>query len=215
MTTKLQTNLSRPILWRSRITNLRSAQKTTGHPLGLSSTLPLSSLNLHPWPITHHSSPPTFYPLPLIIKLAAAVVLWIYYSPNVAYRTCPGQAPAKTFIKKSAQKYSFMQNKPNFPRFCAKNSYLEEKQTQFKPNQTQFFTSFFLPILPVLSKAEGPIHPIQTQFQTRIDFTLYSLICFSIRAAVIRHIELNIRNIKPQSPWSSLGNTAICRGAYH
>ena len=28
----------------------------------------------------------------------------------------------------------FMQNKPNFPRFWAKNSYLEEKQTQFKPN---------------------------------------------------------------------------------
>jgi len=135
-------------------------------PLGLSAFLPPSSLTLHPWPITHHSSPPTFYPLPLIIKLAAAVVLWIYYSPNVAYRTCPGQAPAKTFIKKSAQKYSFMQNKPNFPRFCAKNSYLEEKQTQFKPNQSQFFTSFFLPILPVLSKAEGPINPNQTQSKT-------------------------------------------------
>jgi len=50
----------------------------------------------------------------------------------------------------SAQKESIMQNKPNFPRFCAKNSYWEE-------NQTQFFTSFFLPILPVLSKAEGPV----------------------------------------------------------
>jgi len=63
----------------------------------------------------------------------------------------------------SAQKESIMQNKPNFCRFWAKNGYLEEKQTQFKPNQTQFFASFFLPILPVLSKAEGPIHPIQTQ----------------------------------------------------
>ena len=69
----------------------------------------------------------------------------------------------------SAQKESIMQNKPNFPRFCAKNGYLEEKQTQNKanriqfqttrtknkPKQTQFFTSFFLPILP--------IHPNQTQ----------------------------------------------------
>jgi len=34
----------------------------------------------------------------------------------------------------SAQKKSIMQNKPNFPRFCAKNTGLEEKQTQFKPN---------------------------------------------------------------------------------
>jgi len=31
-----------------------------------------------------------------------------------------------------------MQNKPNFPRFYAKNGYLEEKQTQSKPIQTQF-----------------------------------------------------------------------------
>ena len=38
-----------------------------------------------------------------------------------------------------------MQNKANFPRFCAKNGYLEEKQSQFKanskpikPNQSQF-----------------------------------------------------------------------------
>ncbi len=126
-------------------------------PLGLSAFLPPLYLTLHPWPITHQSSPPTFYPLTLIIKLAAAVAIWIYYSPNIAYRTCPGQTPAKTFIKKSAQKYSFMQNKPIFPRFCAKNSYLKEKQTQFKPNQTQFFASFILPILP--------IHPNQTQSQ--------------------------------------------------
>ncbi len=66
----------------------------------------------------------------------------------------------------------FMQNKPNLPRFCAKNAYSEEKQSQFKPNQaqfqgkyaqnkpnqTQFFTSFILPYLP--------IHPNQTQSQT-------------------------------------------------
>jgi len=37
-----------------------------------------------------------------------------------------------------AQKNLFMQNKPNFPRFCAKNGYLEEKQTQTKPIQSQF-----------------------------------------------------------------------------
>jgi len=55
----------------------------------------------------------------------------------------------------SAQKKSIMQNKPNIMRFYAKNSLLREKQTQFKanpnpikPNQTQFFASFILPILP-------------------------------------------------------------------
>ena len=36
----------------------------------------------------------------------------------------------------------FVQNKPNFCRFWAKNSCSEEKQSQFKPNQTQFFTLF-------------------------------------------------------------------------
>jgi len=70
---------------------------------------------------------------------------------------------SSTSVECPLQIHSFLQNKPNLPRFCAKNSLLQEKQTQFKPNQTQFFASFFLPILPVLSKAEGPIHPIQTQ----------------------------------------------------
>ncbi len=42
----------------------------------------------------------------------------------------------------SAQKYSGLQNKPNYCRFWAKNSYLEEKQTQNKPNQTQFLALF-------------------------------------------------------------------------
>ncbi len=41
---------------------------------------------------------------------------------------------SKPFTYTSAQKYSFMQNKPNFPRFCAKNADSEEKQSQFKPN---------------------------------------------------------------------------------
>ena len=83
----------------------------------------------------------------------------------------------------SAQKESIMQNKPNFCRFWAKNGYLEEKQTQFKPNQTQFkpnqaqfLVIFIFPILPVLSKAEGPIHPNQTKLQIRPikDFAAYS-----------------------------------------
>jgi len=51
--------------------------------------------------------------------------------------------------------HSIMQNKPNFPRFCAKNSLLEEKQTQFKPNRTQF--------QPTCAENK----PNQTQFQTR------------------------------------------------
>jgi hypothetical protein len=34
----------------------------------------------------------------------------------------------------------FMQSKPNFRRFCVKNTDCEEKQTQSKPNQTQFPT---------------------------------------------------------------------------
>ena len=41
-------------------------------------------------------------------------------------------------IHERAQKNLFMQNKPNLPRFCAKNGYLEEKQTQSNPIQTQF-----------------------------------------------------------------------------
>jgi len=81
-----------------------------------------------------------------------------------------------------AQKNLFMQNKPNFPRFCAKNGYLGEKQTQSNPIQSQF--------KPNLKKAEMKLtslktkdyekndifsvpqnkansNPIQTQFQTR------------------------------------------------
>jgi len=44
------------------------------------------------------------------------------------------QTPAKRFTCTSAQKNLFMQNKPNFPRFCAKNEDFAQKQTQFKPN---------------------------------------------------------------------------------
>jgi hypothetical protein len=32
----------------------------------------------------------------------------------------------------------FMQNKPNFPHFSLKNDDFTKKQTQFKPNQSQF-----------------------------------------------------------------------------
>ncbi len=139
----------------------RTPQNSTGHPLGLSSTLPLSSLNLHPWPITHHSSTPTFNPSPPIIKLAAALCFKTYYTHHIFILLFPGQADSP-----SAQKESIMQNKPNFPRFCVIIKDFAKKQTQNKPNQTQFFASFFLPILPVLSKAEGPINPNQTQSKT-------------------------------------------------
>jgi len=37
-----------------------------------------------------------------------------------------------------AQKNLFMQNKPNSPRFCAKNEDFAQKQTQTNPIQTQF-----------------------------------------------------------------------------
>ena len=71
-----------------------------------------------------------------------------------------------------AQKNLFMQNKPNFPRFCAKNEDFAQKQTQFKPNsnpiqtqskpiQTQFKPNFN----PNMPKT-NPIKPNQTQFQT-------------------------------------------------
>jgi len=70
------------------------------------------------------------------------------------------------FTYTSAQKNLIMQNKPNFSNtkmnVCSvlkevyKNIPLNNRR-QNKPNQTQFFSSFFLPMLP--------IHPIQTQFQ--------------------------------------------------
>ena len=74
---------------------------------------------------------------PPIIKLAAAVSFWTYYSHHIAYSACPGQSEST-----SAQKYSFMQNKPNFPRFCVKNSYLEEKQTQSNPIFHVFYLAY-------------------------------------------------------------------------
>jgi len=40
------------------------------------------------------------------------------------------------------QKYLFMQNKPNFPRFYAKNNDYDKKQTQFKPNSNPIQTQF-------------------------------------------------------------------------
>ncbi len=47
-------------------------------------------------------------------------------------------ATAPLHLSRTLYKFTlFMQNKPNFPRFCVKNAYSEEKQTQFKPNQTQ------------------------------------------------------------------------------
>ena len=47
-------------------------------------------------------------------------------------------APCFTLRKdQRAQKNLFMQNKPNFPQFCAKNGYLGEKQSQTNPIQSQ------------------------------------------------------------------------------
>jgi len=43
-----------------------------------------------------------------------------------------------TLVEKVRQIRLFMQNKPNFPRFSLKKACLAEKQTQFKPNQSQF-----------------------------------------------------------------------------
>jgi len=130
-------------------------------PLGLSAFLPPSSLALHPWPITHHSSTPTFNPSPPIIKLAAALCFKTYYTHHIFISLFPGQADSP-----SAQKESIMQNKPNFPNTQINvNSVLSKdyenvslpSRRQNKPNQTQFPALFFLPILP--------IHPNQTQFQ--------------------------------------------------
>ena len=92
----------------------------------------------------------------------------------------------------SAQKKSILQNKPNYCRFWAKNSYLEEKQTQFKPNQTQFFALFLLPILPdwqikinknnVLNRQKLNIMPYsytqQAQNIGKIQFSTFILLAF-------------------------------------
>ena len=56
-----------------------------------------------------------------------------------------------------AQKNLFMQNKPNFPRFCAKNGYLGEKQTQFKANSK--------PIKPIFTPYAPKINPIKPNFK--------------------------------------------------
>jgi len=48
--------------------------------------------------------------------------------------------------------HSIMQNKPNFPRFCVKNSLLQEKQTHsnpIKPNFSRFFSYPSCPFTPI------------------------------------------------------------------
>ena len=62
-----------------------------------------------------------------------------------------------------AQKNLFMQNKPNFPRFCAKNGYLGEKQTQSNPIQSQS-----KPIQSQSKPIQTQFKPNQTQFKTGI-----------------------------------------------
>jgi len=77
---------------------------------------------------------------------------------------------ASRSVRTIAQKNLFMQNKPNFPRFCAKNGYLEEKQSQFKANQTQFKANSN-PIKPNLKPASRsdstPIIDNQSSIDTR------------------------------------------------
>jgi len=62
-----------------------------------------------------------------------------------------------------AQKNLFMQNKPNFCRFWAKNSYLEEKQSQFKPNSNPIQTQFKPNSKPIKAN-QSQNKPNQTQF---------------------------------------------------
>jgi len=75
----------------------------------------------------------------------------------------PGHAPTKRFTCTSAQKESIMQNKPNFPRFCTKNGYFQEKQTQSNP----IFRVFLL-AHPAYSPQSNPICRIGWFF---VDFT--------------------------------------------
>jgi hypothetical protein len=49
-----------------------------------------------------------------------------------------------------------MQNKPNFPHFSTKNEDSTKKQTQYKPNQSQFW--------PKNQGGKANSNPIQTQF---------------------------------------------------
>ena len=102
-----------------------------------------------------------------------------------------------------AQKNLFMQNKPNFPNatmnVCSAitmdyvNIRLRRRfknkanskpiQTQYKPNQTQFFALFILPMLP--------IHPNQTQFQTSPAQRLRNFYIYSFRMVQLRNSVLS------------------------
>ena len=56
-----------------------------------------------------------------------------------------------------AQKNLFMQNKPNFMRFCAKNSYLEKNKPNSNPIKPNFKPNF---------KADAPkTNPIKPNFK--------------------------------------------------
>jgi hypothetical protein len=52
----------------------------------------------------------------------------------------------------------FLQNKPNFPHFSPENEDCAKKQTQNKPNQSQFWANF--------RGEQSQTKPIQSQFQT-------------------------------------------------
>ena len=62
-----------------------------------------------------------------------------------------------TIVENVLQISLFLTNKPNFPHFPPKNADCAEKQTQFKPNQSQFWANF--------KGEQSQTKPIQTQFQ--------------------------------------------------
>jgi len=59
----------------------------------------------------------------------------------------------KEYVRKNQQ---IMQNKPNFMRFSPENADITKKQTQFKPNQSQFWAN--------IKGGKAKTNPIQSQF---------------------------------------------------
>ena len=76
------------------------------------------------------------------------------------------QRPATRSAGTIAQKYLIMQNKPNFPRFCAKNTGLEEKQTQFKPNSNPIKANSN-PILSQMRRKQTQSNPISNHLHRK------------------------------------------------
>jgi hypothetical protein len=79
----------------------------------------------------------------------------IRYSLHTISSTLP--ALRSTGVENILQISSILTNKPNFPHFSPKNADCAEKQTQFKPNQSQFWVNF--------KGEQSQFKPNQTQFQ--------------------------------------------------